>query len=91
MGRLDRNSQAEIVYLLKNNTMEAEILMSKFQNLPQHAKKELLDFLDFLTSRYKKAESRGKKGFSFDWEGGLKDVNENSIELQHKANQWRNT
>jgi hypothetical protein len=71
--------------------MEAENLLCKFQNLPQHAKKELLDFLDFLTSRYKKAESSENKGFSFDWEGGLKDVKESSIELQHKANQWRNT
>jgi len=71
--------------------MEAEVLINKFQNLPQNAKKELLDFLDFLTSRYKKAESRKKKGFSFDWEGGLKDLKESSVELQHKANQWRNT
>lgn len=71
--------------------MEAEVLINKFQNLPQNAKKELMDFLDFLTSRYKKAESWKKKGFSFDWEGGLKDLKESSVELQHKANQWRNT
>lgn len=50
--------------------MEAEVLINKFQNLPQHAKKELFDFLDFLTSRYKKAKFRKNKGFSFDWEGG---------------------
>lgn len=70
--------------------MEADILISKFQNLPQNAKRELLDFLDFLIFRYKKAEYQKKKGFSFDWEGGLKDVKDSSVELQHKANQWRN-
>lgn len=71
--------------------MEADILMSKFQSLPQSAKKELLDFLDFLASRYKKEKQPEKKSFSFDWQGGLKDLKENSVELQHKANQWRNT
>ncbi len=28
-------------------------------------------------------------GFSFDWEGGLKDLKETSVELQHKAYQLR--
>jgi len=69
--------------------MEADVLINKFQNLPESARKELLDFLDFLTSRYKDAEPHEKKGFSFDWEGGLKDVKDNSVELQHKVNQWR--
>ena len=27
--------------------------------------------------------------FSFEWEGGLKDLKETSVELQHKANQLR--
>ena len=71
--------------------MEAEILINKFQNLPNNAKKELMDFLEFLISRNKKEEPREKKGFSFDWEGGLKDLKESSVKLQHKANQWRST
>lgn len=71
--------------------MEAEILISKFQNLPQNAKKELMDFLDFLISRNKKEEPREKKGFSFNWEGGLKNLKESSVELQHKAKEWRST
>ncbi len=69
--------------------MEAEILINKFQNLPESAKKELIDFLDFLSSRYNKKQKTKKGGFSFDWEGGLKDLNETSVELQHNANQWR--
>lgn len=69
--------------------METEILINKFQNLPESAKKELIDFLDFLSSRYDKKQKIKKGGFSFEWEGGLKDLDETSVELQHKANQWR--
>lgn len=69
--------------------MEAEILINKFQNLPESAKKELIDFLDFLSSRYNKKQKAKKGSFSFDWEGRLKDLNETSVELQHNANQWR--
>ena len=69
--------------------METDIIINKFQNLPESAKKELMDFLDFLTSRYAKKQNQQKEPFSFDWEGGLKDLKETSVELQHKANQWR--
>ncbi len=69
--------------------MEADILMNKFQSLPENAKKELLDFLDFLSFRYTKNKKSKKKTFSFNWEGGLKELNETSVELQHKATQWR--
>ena len=69
--------------------MEADILINKFQNLPESARKELLDFLDFLLLRYGKKQKLKKGGFSFDWEGGLKDIDETSVGLQHKANQWR--
>lgn len=69
--------------------MESDILISKFQNLPESAKKELLDFLDFLSTRYVKKPKVKKGGFSYDWEGGLKELNETSVGLQHKANQWR--
>jgi hypothetical protein len=69
--------------------MEAEILINKFQNLPESAKKELIDFLDFLSSRYDKKQKTKIGGFSFEWEGGLKDLDETSVDLQHKANKWR--
>ena len=71
--------------------MEVEILINKFQDLPQSAKQELLDFLDFLSFRYKKAEKPGGEKFSFDWEGGLNELKDSSVGLQHKATQWRNT
>ena len=69
--------------------MEADILIHKFQNLPKSAKKELLDFLDFLSDRYEKKKKNENKNFSFDWSGGLKDLDDTSVGLQHKANQWR--
>ena len=69
--------------------MEADVIIHKFQNLPQSAKKELLDFLDFLSARYKKKGKKEKEDFSFNWSGGLKDLGETSVGLQHKANQWR--
>ncbi len=69
--------------------MEADILINKFQSLPENAKKELMDFLDFLSFRYTKNKKSKKKAFSFNWEGGLKELNETSVELQHKATQWR--
>ena len=69
--------------------METDVLMNKFQSLPENARKELIDFLDFLSFRYVKNKKRKNKTFSFDWEGGLKELNETSVELQHKANQWR--
>ena len=36
-------------------------------------------------------EGETKKGFRFDWEGGLSDLKEKytSVELQHKASEWR--
>lgn len=69
--------------------METDILLNKFQNLPESARKELLDFLDFLSSRYEKKKRMETEQFSFDWSGGLKGLDVTSVELQHKANQWR--
>ncbi len=66
--------------------MDLEILISKYQELPQNNKEVLMDFLDFLTIRNKKKKPAEKKDFSFDWEGGLKDLQIGSVELQHKLN-----
>jgi len=53
-------------------------------------RREVLDYLDFLLGKYQGREnSRGK--FKFDWEGGLSEIREEftSVELQHKALEWR--
>lgn len=69
--------------------MKQTVLLRKIELLPESAKREAFDFLDFLLSKY--ARKRKKTNFSFDWEGGLADLKDeyNSVELQHKAMEWR--
>ncbi|NJE10322.1 DUF2281 domain-containing protein [Thermococcus sp. MAR1] len=57
-----------------------------FAKLPPEARRELLDYAEFLLQKYGKREARG---FKFTWEGKLKGVKMTSVELQHKASEWR--
>jgi hypothetical protein len=69
--------------------MNTEPVEAKFNKLPEHLKKEVIDFIDFLTKKHQVPEGSGN--FSFNWEGGLSGLrNEYSaVELQHKAAEWR--
>lgn len=60
------------------------------QELPEYLKREVLDYIDFLSIKYK-GKLKKKKKFEFNWEGGLLEVREdfNSVELQHKSMEWR--
>lgn len=62
-------------------------------NLPLSLKREVLDYVEFLLSKYPKQSKTAvpKKSFKFDWEGGLADIKDKmtSVELQHKAMEWR--
>ncbi len=62
----------------------------KIQKLPEDLRKEVLDYVDFLLSKYQDRKTAGKK-FKFDWEGGLSEIRGEftSVELQHKALEWR--
>ena len=66
--------------------MQEKELENKIRSLPPEIKKELLEYIERRLKEYKK-----KKGLSFTWEGGLKEVKEkfSSVELQHKATEWR--
>jgi hypothetical protein len=66
---------------------EIEVRMEK---LPEYLRREVLDYIDFLSIKYK-GKLRNEKKFEFDWEGGLLEVRENftSVELQHKSMEWR--
>ncbi len=70
-------------------------LYSKILQLPVHVQKEASDFIEFLFSKYNNAPSSKKKAtkksFKFDWEGALRNTQNSSVELQHKAHEWRNT
>ena len=59
------------------------------QRLPLYLKKEILDYVEFLSTKYQR-KPESKKKFKFDWEGGLADVKDKmtSIELQHKTMDW---
>ena len=63
---------------------------SKIQELPEDLRKEVLDYIEFLRMKYRNKDSR-LKGFKFNWEGGLSEVKDEftSVELQHKASEWR--
>ena len=65
-------------------------LESKIQELPEDLRKEVLDYIEFLRMKYRNKDSRSK-GFKFNWEGGLSEVKDEftSVELQHKASEWR--
>ncbi|MFH0947908.1 MAG: DUF2281 domain-containing protein [Elusimicrobiota bacterium] len=62
----------------------------KLQKLPVVFRREVLDYLEFLTSKYQSKKVTHRK-FKFNWEGGLADIKERftSVELQHKVLEWR--
>jgi Protein of unknown function (DUF2281) len=68
--------------------MSAEAIRKKLEELPADLEKEVLDFIDFLLQKHRK---KTEKRFLFDWEGGLSEFKDKytSVELQHKASEWR--
>ena len=62
----------------------------KMRELSDDLRKEVLDYIDFLLSKYGNREI-GRRKFKFDWEGGLSEIKEkvSSVELQHRALEWR--
>lgn len=71
--------------------MEYKEIKSQFDNLPDPAKREVEDFIEFLSAKYsKKKDSKQKKNkkspLKFEWAGGLKQLKNKytSVQLQHK-------
>ncbi len=64
-------------------------IKEKIEALSPDLRKEVLDYIEFLSEKYGK--KRKKEKLSFDWEGGLSDLREEytSVELQHKSLDWR--
>ncbi len=56
------------------------------QELPEYLRSEVLNYIDFLSIKYK-SKLRNENKFEFDWEGGLLEVRNNftSVELQHRS------
>jgi hypothetical protein len=74
---------------LKGVRMNTEPIEEKFNKLPEHLKKEVIDFIDFLTKKHAIHESSGN--FNFNWEGALSKLKKeySAVDLQHKAAEWR--
>ena len=71
--------------MMYGNEIEA-----KMRVFPEDLRNEVLDYIEFLSMKYKDRMGKVKK-FKFDWEGGLSEIEEKftSVELQHKALEWR--
>ncbi len=74
----------------KELNMDNKQINKKIKKVPPHLIPEVMDYIDYLINKYSVVPKR-KKSFNFLWEGGLSDISEkyNSIDLQHKAMDWR--
>ena len=70
--------------------MQYTSFISDFEILVKHIQEKVLDYIEFLMSKYKTRDKK-EKDFKFDWEDGLSDLKSrfSSVDLQHKANEYR--
>ena len=63
-------------------------LAEKIEQLPIELQQEVEDFVEFVAKKHTK---RIPQKPTFNWAGGLKDLKDQytSVELQHKATDWR--
>ena len=68
----------------------ANEIEQKIGQLPEDVKKHLIDYIEFLAKKYSSKPTQEDE-FRFDWEGGLSELKDKytSVELQHKALEWR--
>lgn len=71
--------------------MQEQSIKSRLDDLPEDLKKEALDYIEFLVLKYHRTVPAKKERFLFNWEGGLSELKDrySSVELQHKAMEWR--
>lgn len=73
--------------------MELTGFIEDFENLPKHIQKQLIEYAEFLISKYHndKKENKKSSALSFNWENGLSELKKqySSVELQHKINEIR--
>lgn len=75
---------------VRTMSMYEEEIAVRLRALPEALKREVLDYTDFLLSKQKKEKAKKEK-FNFSWEGGLSGIGSDvsSVELQHRALEWR--
>lgn len=71
----------------KMSTLQIE---QKIKQLPGYLLPEIMDYVDYLLSKYGQANLQAGT-FTFSWEGGLAELSGQftAVELQHKAMDWR--
>lgn len=72
--------------------MNSELILAQIEALPEESRQLLLAFLDLLAEKADASLQPGQKHvFKFDWENGLSEAfaGATSVELQHKASEWR--
>jgi hypothetical protein len=72
--------------------MNSELVLARIAALPEESRQLLLSLVDLLTEKADATPPPEQKHvFKFDWEGGLADAfaGTTSVELQHRANEWR--
>lgn len=69
------------------STLQVE---QKIKQLPGYLLPQLMDYVDFLLTKHGQPKPQ-TQAFTFDWEGGLANLSDqfSSVELQHKALEWR--
>lgn len=62
----------------------------KIRQLPGHLILEIMDYVDYLLSKYGRSNQQTGT-FTFSWEGGLAELSDQftAVELQHQATDWR--
>jgi len=70
--------------------MKVKEINKKIKKVPPHLVPEIMDFIDFLITKHSKSPKKNKP-FKFTWQGGLAEISKKytSVELQHKAMDWR--
>ncbi|MCG2714928.1 MAG: DUF2281 domain-containing protein [Candidatus Marinimicrobia bacterium] len=70
--------------------MDVKQINKRIKKIPPGLVPEVMDYIDFLINKYG-THIKDNKSFNFSWESGLSDISIecNSIDLQHKALDWR--
>ena len=65
------------------------MLSESVDRLPPQIKREVMDYIEFLTRKYHKPSKQ--KPMEFAWAGALSHLKGQftSVELQHQASKWR--
>ncbi|MFC2101245.1 DUF2281 domain-containing protein [Bacteroidota bacterium] len=73
--------------------MELSAFIKDFEKLPKHIQRQLIEYAEYLLSKYQKNKKRDKENMalSFSWENGLGDMKGEytSVDIQHKINELR--